>query len=170
MKINILIWKSWTWKTTTANELIKRNWLEKLRNYTTRPKRDWEDNDYTFVIEEEFMWKIKDWTLIEHVFYNWYFYWIPKPKWTWIIIADPCWASQIIKYCHNNNIEFKSFYIEMKDYQRELYMKKRWDSDESIDKRMNWDWYFDLFKKTYDHIIANDTTIEKLIRKIESKM
>lgn len=156
-KLVIITWKSGCWKTTFVEELLKYYNIPRAINYTSRKKRNDQDNDYEFFTQDEMIEKFKNDELLEFVKYNGEYYWIPKPKQDLtIVILEPTWAAQAMKYCFDHRIVILSIYLECRLDTLEKRMKKRWDKEEEIDKRLCLDMYMVNFKKMYKKIVNVD--------------
>jgi len=159
MKIIILTWKSWSWKTTIQNALIKEGGWNKPINFTTRKKRNDEELDeYVFCTKKQFVKKLLNWDFIEHTIYWWQMYWLTK-SWFWqknIIITDPIWRAQLMKEFWTASLIF----LEISEEEQFKRLKKRGSSNEEIEKRMlDWKW----FEPTRKSIIINGNTNIKTI-------
>jgi len=159
-----IIWKSWSWKTTVVNLLNEELSLIRNKNYTTRKEREEEvgkvNNDYTFIDKEEFINKLENNYFIEYINHWGAFYWIPVPKNSWLLILDPLGSIQVEKWCYDNNIIFKSIYLDVDDIiRKERIWLERYERKE---------WYFSYFKDKwlFDYTLSN-LTIEDNISYIK---
>lgn len=163
--MNVIItitWKSWSWKSEIASRLEKLLDYKRPKNLTTRVRRKTESwfSDYEHVTEKEFIEEMKQNNLIEYVYFGWNFYWIKKPQWNNIIIAEPLWAIQIKRYCFENNVKYIWLKIECEETERQ----KRIGNDEKRKSRK--EEYFDLFDALYDYKIDNTGNLNKSIQEI----
>ena len=146
-RILIVTWVSACWKTSLQEEILKdKDWVRPVNFSTREPRGDYELDEYCFLTKEQFEIKERHWDFIETTNYWGNSYWItkylPEDK-NIVIIVDPIWRTQIIRYFLENNIEFESIYLYINlDTQLER-LTKRGDSIEEIIKRQrdfHWFW------------------------------
>lgn len=136
---------SWAWKSEVmAHILSEFKEILLLPNSTTRQKRWEKDNDYIFLTKVEFLRmrrqrKIIQSTKIETLWVKEY-YWIMSPQNPISLVAlDEPWLIKIWDICKKSNIRFTKIYLDVREPIRISRMAKRWDSEESISKRVNFD-------------------------------
>lgn len=128
-----------SWKTTLWEELLRR-WWNTVINFTTRPPRNKDEvDDYVFLTKEQFLFKISKWDFLEHVIYNWNFYWISRciPKWNTFAIVEPEGRRQILE-CYNDGIidwKLDTYFLDITPELQKERLTKRWDASEDIKKR-----------------------------------
>lgn len=146
-RIVILTWVSGSWKTSLQEELILRGWSTPINFTTRKPRNNKELDYYVFLTEKQFQIKKKHWDFLETTNYNWNNYWISKFIWDWniVLILDVNWREEVINKFRDNNIKFKSYYINLTPELQKERLLKRWDNKEQIKKRSN---DFDLFYPT----------------------
>lgn len=136
--ITILIGKSASWKTTLKEMLDKEFDFTEVENFTTRDARKWE-TWYEYLSRDEFMDKLAAWEMSENTFYNWnhYWFWLFKEDNNYLIIAEPLWAFQIMKWGFDN-WELVNCIMLMRD--DEARLESMWDDE---DRKNRDDQYID---------------------------
>lgn len=168
-RIVILTGVSCSGKSSLSEKILEDiNWDSPI-NFTTRqPRNSWENKEYIFTSIDKFLDKVKNKELLEFTIYWDNLYWISNnfPDCNLVLILDPIWKAQAIKYFSTNNINYESYYLNIsKDLQIER-LKKRWDSIEEIEKRTK---DFDWFSPTKFDIILDwktdtDTLADNILR------
>lgn len=145
-QIIALYWASGSGKSEIIKYILETySQVEKLLNCTTRQKRNWVDNDYVFLSKEEFLKKRRKNEIIESTKIETdgikQYYWIVKPEWIWtkVVSLDGKWIKIVSKYCEKNNIDFISIWLNVDENERIYRMIERWDSIESVNKRVAFD-------------------------------
>lgn len=168
----ILTWVSWSWKTSILEELIKNPIFGKPIQYTTRKSR-WEHelDSYVFLTKNQFHTKLENGDFIEFTEYNWELYAIGRyfnPNTSNIFIVEPVGRAAIKKYFKLNWIPFKSYYLETNKQVVQERMENRWDTVQTIEKRLEDFKYFssDVGDKILDASLPISRNVDYITRAI----
>lgn len=168
----ILIGESGSGKTTILNKLVEKGY-EKAINHTTRKPREGElkSGEYKFLTKEEFnkMWDNGE--LLQRAEFNNEYYGISTSS-----LKDNVVCISIVnsvkdiknraKELNLENVKITTIYVYVKEQERIKRMKKRGDSEESIQERLVIDREkFKDAKKVADFIVENKN-IEETVNKI----
>lgn len=114
----ILSWASTSWKTTAQDYLTntcKDLSYNRPPNFTTRKPRSDAEVEYVFLDKDEFNKKMTNWEFITTMDFNdnKYAYWKFDPEVNYVFSAIPEIREQLESYFTENNIEYKSIYIDL---------------------------------------------------------
>ena len=169
----ILIGESGSGKTTILNELVKKGY-EKAINHTTRAPREneIESGEYKFITKDEFnkMWDNGE--LLQRAEFNNEYYGISTSS-----LKDNVVCISIVNSVKDiknrakelglENIDIKTIYLYVNEEERIRRMRKRGDSEESINNRLIIDREkFKEAKSVSDFVLENinlDETVNKIL-------
>lgn len=167
MRIITITWVSWSWKTTLQNELLKL-WWKTTCNFTTRKPRNKEDlNNYIFINKTKYDYKVRNWEFMEHMVYNWHWYWMSKDydkDSNLVMILTPAWREIIREYFANLDISIESYFIDLPEEEQKTRMINRWDNEIDIERRKK-DYKF-FFPSVICRVLSWLRTAEELINLI----
>lgn len=186
----LLIWPSWSGKTSIQEYLIKNYWFTKPLNATSRSPRsenaydvdvNWdfknsEMDTYLFLTKDQFERKMRNWDFAEFNMYNWDYYGtLNQIDYTKnnVIVIDPVWAESLIKKFLLDWVDYKTFFIDITEEVQEhrLWFKRR-ESISTINERKLDFKYFD--KDRYDVVLDWEDEIElnalKILKEINFKI
>jgi guanylate kinase len=171
----VLIGEGGGGKTAILNELEKRG-FKKATNFTTRKRRKEEENiaEYIFLSKEEFNQMWDEGKLVQRAEFCGEYYGITSDS-----LKDNIACISIvnsIKDIKNRILELNikdvnviSFYIYVDEQERRKRMKKRGDSEEEIEKRIEKDrQIFQHAREIVDYTIVNEdlnNTVNEIIEK-----
>lgn len=138
---------SWAWKSAVMKfilETYENKWAKLLPNCTTRPRRNEKDNDYKFLDKALFLKKRRKREIIQStkIETDWKkeYYWFMEPESPLSLISvDEKWLNKLTEYCKRYNQKITKIYLEVEEIERIRRMHFRWDSNELITKRINFD-------------------------------
>jgi len=168
----LIVGPSGSGKSTLEKKLLEdySDHYEKVTSHTTRPIRKNEKNniDYYFLTEEEFEAKEKNGDFIECISFNGNKYGVSKEEIlkkqkNILLVVSPEGMTQILKHYHaskdlKEKYKIAIVYMDIQQKEREKNMKKRGDSPEEIQQRIN-DGIEEEFKKKN---ILPDVIVRKL--------
>ena len=134
----IIVWKSWSWKTTLSNELQESFGYEIPFNVTTRKPREKDDSDYSeyrFVSEEYFDFLKRNSLLLNSTTFNQNSYWttgIYKEK--TVFVVDQKWREDLLKIYPTA----QTVWVEVNSLIRRTRLYERGLRDEALEERVNW--------------------------------
>jgi len=141
--ILFILWESWSGKTTLEHYLVNNYWFKMFDRYSTRPER-WSDDKswYKHVTHSEILAMWATWQLDECIKYNWEFYGmaIPHPVQhqmqhvNYVVVVTESWFQQFIDMGIEDKHDIVSIFLT-NDNCEEL-MRKRWDDEWSIERRL----------------------------------
>jgi guanylate kinase len=160
-------------KTTLIKMLNERLGLEKTRNFTTRkPRFKWE-SDYHFVTEETFVEYFKQSKIIECYYKDSSraLYGTAAPEKTGIYQSEVVALVALRKWCFEHKVPFLSIYLDIDTQVLLARLKKRSDSNETPDERLEEDEYYEIFKHWSDIVYDyNNITVEQAVEDIIGMM
>lgn len=166
----LITWVSGSWKSSIMNWLLAMYAEDfwKPIQYTTRAKRnDMEVDDYVFLTKAQFFKKLKNGDFIEFTEYNNNYYAISRfSDYTRnnIFIVEPVWRAALKKYFLQNNIPFKSYFVDISKEEAKERMMGRWDSVKTIEQRLGDFKYFTL--EAWDYELDGRLEIRKNVKHI----
>lgn len=143
-EVIIIAGPSWSWKDTLVNNLVKTWNYTKLVSDTTREKRIWEIEwkDYYFIDTNSFWSNLKEWLYFQYSNFVGNLYAYKKEeliqkikKSSVLVISHPQVIMLITFFLDQLQIPYKTVYLNISKKSTFERMKKRWDSQESINKR-----------------------------------
>ena len=161
MRIVIITWVSWSWKTTLQESLLKKGWKRPINFTTRKPRNENEVDEYVFLNKEQFVKKLINWDFLEFTQYNWNFYGVSNTLTedaNYCIILDPIWRAQVMNTLSYKGISYETFYIDIDPEEQLKRLRKRGDTEEQIKLRLN---DFKWFHPTPGCVLLNwETKVE----------
>jgi len=162
----IIIWPSGSWKDTLIKSLLKKypHWFSKLVSNASRKKREWEIEGYNYYYLDK---KPKDSdykNYFNYVIYNWNFYWydwnevnskiINEKEKSSLIIVEPSWMQPFADLFNENNIPYRTIFLDIDKNTIIERLLKRWDCLKDNKERIEKDViYFSKIKKKVNFVI-----------------
>ena len=137
--IVLLMGKSGSGKDTVTDYLVKNYNFKKVISYTTRPRRSLQENCHYFLSPAEFA-TIKD-NLVAYTQYCGYEYGVTPQLLlnSDIYIIDPIGVETLLSHCLELDLNPIVVYLRCGDETLSEHMRARGDSEEDIQKRLQYD-------------------------------
>lgn len=170
-RVVTLTWVSWSWKSTLVS-LLKEDGFKSPIQFTTRQERgDKEKDEYVFLTKPTFYRKLENGDFAEFARFGWEMYAVGKyfPEGDVVIIVDPVGKEAIKKYCNENWIYCKSFFLDITMWTmvERLSMYRR-ECVKFIEGRKKD--FLSFSPVWYDFVIDANNTTEVVYRKLKSAL
>lgn len=137
MKILFILWESWSGKTTLEKYLVENHWFKTFDKLSSHPPRD-DDSGYTHFPAKQITDMYVDGLVHECIKFDWNIYAmrIPNgnPNDKYVAVMVPSGYHQMLDLWIQDGNEVYSIF--MTNNKCREWMEKRWDSKESIERRM----------------------------------
>lgn len=169
--VYIILGSSWTGKDTLIQSLLSTWYFLQLTSDTSREMRKWEKEwrEYYFKKREDIEKWLQEWKYFQKLEFNNTLYAYTKEellnkiqKKDVCLISHPKATELITFFLDQQNIKWKTIYLDLDEKVARERMLIRWDSLDSIKERENEIGEFIWYKKYSDYIISANQSKEKV--------